>query len=400
MTITSEAKTYTYSNGWKWFLGICSAFLILLGPVCFFGIVYGEGKSATATRVVVVGLAALAMFALGLGLLRGLLTFRVTLLADRLVYHSGISLVEIRKEEIVAIRTQGAGSVAELLLMGHGGRKLARITLCFAPDQCFCEWFSGITDLNEEERREDERRIANDTSLGVTPNARFEAAAAGRVLARRVDLASIIIGLLTIVYPKPYELMVGLTSVMPILGIVLLYRFRGFIQLDSLITSPRNGLDATLLVPCCALSARALYDARLVAPASLVTPTVVLTLALLSWLRLAQREVSAWKFVLFGCLFWGYPASVLALGNRILDTAPATASPVSVIEKRETSGERTTRYLTLGPGGPWDSAHEVEVSKKRYDSALPGGDLCLLIRPGAFRMSWWSLRARCDEPDG
>jgi hypothetical protein len=89
---------------------------------------------------------------------------------------------------------------------------------------------------------------------------------------------------------------------------------------------------------------------------------------------------------------YGYGAGTL--GNALLDKSPATIYPVKVINKHVSPGRSTTYRVQLDPWGPQSQSTTVDVPRSFYNFVQPGKPVCIVFRPGAFRVSWYVIR-RC-----
>jgi hypothetical protein len=99
-----------------------------------------------------------------------------------------------------------------------------------------------------------------------------------------------------------------------------------------------------------------------------------------------------WEVLLAGLITcsYGYGAG-LGL-NCLADGSIPRVFPTVVVEKRvDGDWKWRTWYLTLKPWGPVTENDEVSVSKALYEQMQPGNSVCVLLRSGAFRISWYEI---------
>jgi len=97
----------------------------------------------------------------------------------------------------------------------------------------------------------------------------------------------------SLIFPRPYALMMGLLMILPLVTLLQLVRFKGLVRFDGSRRTPYPDVMLPCFVPIVALLIRDFRDVRTVEWLPLVIPVVGLTLGLLATLWVCARDVRA-----------------------------------------------------------------------------------------------------------
>lgn len=196
-----------------------------------------------------------------------------------------------------------------------------------------------------------------------------------------------------VMYPRPYAVLITLLALLPMLALVLCKcRPERFVIDESRATSQCTDLSGMLVMPGFLLALRALMDVQLLNEWQLIWPTLILhglLLLVVLWVAPYCR-LHLGRFLLLGVLLAAYLPSLLALANRLFDTAPAIRQVVTVSAKRHTTGKGATQYFALAP--PVSAGvGEARVARELYDQTQIGQPVCLTRHPGGLGMVWYTV---------
>ena len=206
---------------------------------------------------------------------------------------------------------------------------------------------------------------------------------------------AIVLSLWALVYPKPYEILIALLVVMPLLAFSLLTRSKEPYPLEM----RRGRLVAAFLLPPSALVARVITDFNFLHLGPLLTAAMVVGAILTTVVALAFREASHpfSRLVIVSLLIWVFAAiysyGSIAEANVLLDRSTPRTFTATVLRKHFSSGRSgTILYLQLGPWGPRSEGSDVIVTSSLYRVMAPGQIVCVELLPGALKIPWYYAR--------
>lgn len=201
------------------------------------------------------------------------------------------------------------------------------------------------------------------------------------------------VGIAIYFLPDPHNVLVWVDLAWPWLAVAMVAMFQPFYRFGGLSNSPLPDLSRSLFLPGFFLVLTALTMSTVGWHRALGLTVVggfILTGAAIyvdPWLR--RHLVTAAQLALLCCAY-GYGAGLEV--NALLDHSPPTSYPASVLSKRSIRGSRsTTYYLSVPAWGPYQAGQEVMVSPWRYRTTQVGDTICILLRPGALRVSWYTV---------
>jgi len=135
--------------------------------------------------------------------------------------------------------------------------------------------------------------ILGDRRWGDSVEKRSATFTAARLSTRGLTIAGIAALVWSLVFPKPYALMMGILMLLPVVAVLQLVRFKGLVRFDGSRRSPYPDVMVPCFVPVVALLIRDFRDVRTVDWLSLIIPVVGLALGLLAILWVCARDVRA-----------------------------------------------------------------------------------------------------------
>jgi hypothetical protein len=323
-------------------------------------------------------------------------TARVTLSADAIEEKTPLGTRRLRVSEIKGwTRLPKGGGV---LLAPKSGNTLTISRDSYGPDRHFDDWLAKLPDLKLVELHEEEQRVRNDPSLGVTPEQRLAANARRKSVFRKVYMglvfASIILFYAGLLANSAFEPAVFIAALVPWCCLVLAYFYKdqwshaargnGFAQILGPAMMP------ALMLLIMAMSRTSLVDASpVIARGALVGLPLLLAGAALLWNVAMLARQRLFGLLFFAAIAWVYGGSLLALGNRLLDQGSPQVFRTRVVGWHMTRGRGGPHYyLELAGWGPEPGGTNLSVGHATYHAARRGDPVCMGLYPGRFGFPW------------
>jgi hypothetical protein len=396
-------RTYTQSAAKKAVKAIFFVTLLVAGCVAT-GIIAapGESRPDQDTLAILFGV----MLLVGLGTAWALISTlrsKIVLTPDAIEVHGAFNVFTLRRQEIggYTVTEQDDNKILQLKTKPPW-QKIKNVTLQFAPDRSFAEWFAGIEDFVAAQKAAEEREVMQDTTLGVTPEARLATARRTTQITTAISIPPAAAMLWAWFFPRPYWLAIAILAVMPWIAYILAFAGRNKFVL---IGGPKKShgkieLAALIMGPAIGLALRAFWDINLVDPVGLILPVASVAVIMTGGLLLvnpALRE-DLRLLAIGAAVLVAYVAGAIPLGNALLDKGPSKVYSVKVLGMHQTWGKGgKSNYLHLAPWGPEMDVNEIRVSSDYYSRSTVGSTACIRIRAGAFGLHWYHLDAytRC-----
>ena len=215
-----------------------------------------------------------------------------------------------------------------------------------------------------------------------------------RHLAAGLNVATVILVIAVLVVSDTYPALLAVLLVLPWVAIGLVARFQPLYRFGVRRDDPHPDLTLPLMAPGLLLVLPVLSSIHTLGWKAPLIVAVAGGLLLAGaaarvdpWFR--QHRWNVLLIGLFGCAY-GYSAG-MELNARV-DPADPRIYPVRVLAKHVTRGSKsTTRYLKIGPWGPYPEGDEVGVSAGRYRETQPGEVVCVYLGTGALGIAWYRI---------
>jgi hypothetical protein len=344
-------------------------------------------------------LTAAASLLAGFGVLVALdtMAFRLIVNAETLEIHDLFRVRCVRRGDIASrqLLPQSRGSSSTLLLrLNEPAGRILRLPVVWKSDERLDAWFQSIPDADAEAAKAFEDQVKSDTALGDSPDARLERLAAARRLARYAAYVPTAALCWSVVYPKPYELLVMTLAALPWVGLALTARSPSLYELGVGITRSRPNLTSSLTLPSFGLALLAYRGVHVLDwPHSLIFPIVgvigfsMATFLVMPHLGLQQMR-AAWILPLIFALY-GYGLGVII--DAHWDRSEPTVYPTRVLGKHISSGRSKTPFLRLAPWGARAEAQDTSVSWDLYNQTVVGDSVCVALRQGLLGVPWYRV---------
>jgi len=388
----SGTHVYTLSAGWKAFMLIVGAALVVGGVVAIWSI--RTGPEVSFAGAVFLDLLSLAAAALGILVLIVVPRNRMLLTAQGIEQQGAFASRKLRNDEIAGYRIVRVNNNPPIIeLIPKAGAKKMRISRMLKTDAVFERWLASFAneDLLDEQRLE--QAVQADASYGSNPAERLRRLGQLRIFTQWLNRVGIAVMLWGMFYPHPYRLVLFLLGACPTIAIAIVWWSRGQIHIDQRARDKRPTLAVLLIMPSIILALRAILDITLL-DWQPVLITAVTAGALVALAAVAvDAEYRRWPAFLLTWAIMGLPWSfgVVSELNAELDRGPRQEFETQVIDKHMSTGKNRSWYLTVAGWGPVRDPGDERVGRGFYEQTNVGDTVCVSIKPGAFGWRWYWL---------
>jgi hypothetical protein len=338
------------------------------------------------------GFVALLFGTLGVLVFASLRAWRVALYEEAIeVEEFGRRRRRVATNEVIGRRTVplGYGMVYHVFEFRDRSRKPAKVSFACDLDPALRAWLATIPDLDEADRARAEKAVLSSEDYGPDVDTRVASLARSRTVVRSLTMATAVVSLWAVAYPRPYELVIGMLALLPLGAISLLlasprYKITG--NEDA-----RPSLSPVMLLAGLALAVRSI-DYHLVDLRSLMAEAGITSVFLLALLAIGDPAVRRARIgvlaVLLLLLLAPYSWGGLAAANTLLDRSPAKRFQTAVLDKHVVRSNRTTYTVTVAGWLPGDEGTLVrfDIDRALYEAVQIGDPLCTVLHPGALRV--------------
>lgn len=266
-------------------------------------------------------------------------------------------------------------------------------------------WLSqNFPDLDLQNAIEEEQGILNDKTVGWTIEVLEEKLRRARKISKVINWAAGLSAAWIFFYPTPYQYSILTAIVIPIIALLAIKFFNGLIRIDEKNGSAYPSVVYAFVFPSLGLMLRALLDYNIFDYSNVWLTTVLITLIFLLLLLSKQQEITFKKkidylTVSFLALFLvAYSFGTVIHFNCYYDNSDAQNFTAKVIEKRESSGRRsTTYYLELSTWGLQEENDEISVSKGLYNKIEVNNEVDIYFRNGKLGIPWFTVKDKKKE---
>lgn len=336
-----------------------------------------------------------------------ILKSKITLYQDRVEQTGLFNVTELRLEDIRGYRSTQIKSttIFELVPNNPALKKIALSKTVF-QDGLFSAWTKNLPSLDELDQHAVDLQIAEDASLGATPELRRAKVKSLRRTAQILGYGYLILSIIIAIYPHPLWLTLFLMTG-PLIAIAMVGLSPAnftMLETDKVILLRKGNLSPLLmfsLAPLYVIFSAAteggprfpLHGGPLLIP-SLIAGFV---LTFIIWRVSRAGKNSGWLLltILFVMMF--YALGSQALINAALDNGASTNFVLRVTGKYRTTGKGAADYLTVArPDATYDGEIKIRTPDSVYRATALYGTVCAQIHPGALGLPWETVSA-CDS---
>jgi hypothetical protein len=225
----------------------------------------------------------------------------------------------------------------------------------------------------------------------VTSEERLVELESGTKLSRRFDFLTYALLVWAFLCPRPYDLVIVLLALLPLVAIVIVVRSHG--RYPS--ATEGNNFSETfwfpIVLPGIMLMLRAMADINLLDWKFPALLGAIVALVPSFFVTRAGRPLRMRRLFVIWLILWPYGYGTIALADRDMDASASHRYQATVLAKSVVS-RSAIYHLDLGPWGPRTEDHvEVAVRYSTYAQVTVGDCVCIDLRRGAIRIPWFTL---------
>lgn len=391
-------RTYRLSPGARRLLFPMGILILALGAgaALFSGIFSSESARARIFE----GTLGTLLAGLGLYIALSARMYRVVLEADCIKTFGVLRQRQLDRTNIAGRRhfVSKAGSARWILVPERGFGGKLELSMLLQPDKDFSAWMLSLPDLDQSKKDTEERAIADGVSVLEQRGYNERAQQKIRTIATWLNPAVIGLGVAMYFLPDPHHVLVWVACVTPWLAIAAVAKYQPIYRIAGPRSSRISDLSLPVFMPGLFLALTALTSMSTVYWQSALSVMLLVTLILIGaalyadpWLR---KHLGAASLFALLCCGYGYGAGLEA--NALLDHSVPESFSVRVLSKRIDHGKHTTYDLGVPAWGPKQAGDEIMVPSARYWNTKVGDPVCILLRPGAVDVAWYTLTS-CEQ---
>lgn len=217
-------------------------------------------------------------------------------------------------------------------------------------------------------------------------------------LCKILTLASYALALLLWIHPTPYEFLVLLTLMVPVLAMGVLIHYKGMVKINNEEDDHSPSITYAVLLPPVAAAGRLFFDYELATYLSVVLISVVLSLGAMVVVGTKVKELSlrsTGSFIiglLLTPIYFLYFWALIVFANCCFDTTEPQVFAAEVLTKKISEGDRSTSFFVyVNMWGEEMPPEMVEIDEDFYDEVGEGSEVTVYLREGSLSMPWYYI---------
>jgi hypothetical protein len=212
-----------------------------------------------------------------------------------------------------------------------------------------------------------------------------------------------------LLFPRPYEILLGVLLAIPIIGLLLNGLHRPSMATLVEISADKNGTDKYdvadfIDVAAWIISFRVFLDYEFESVYSMVIPgtiacVIILTILFLTHKLIANSTRNKWwiySSLIFNVSLYSYAGTYSA--NCTYDYSEPTVYETKVLDKRVHKGSRGRRtyYVKVAPWGHHLDKEEISVASVQYAELEIGDNIKIDLKKGLFNIPWYYIERKSE----
>lgn len=208
------------------------------------------------------------------------------------------------------------------------------------------------------------------------------------------------------IYPEPYDTLLGILLVIPILGMLINGLDRPSMATLVQVSAGKNGEDKYDVADFIDVAAwvilfRVFIDYEFESYYSMIIPGTVSCIIILAILFLTHKRIENstrnrwWIYtsLIFNVCLYSYAGTYAA--NCTYDYSKPAVYEAEVVNKRISKGRRSTSYqVEVTPWGHHHDTEEITVSRIQYNKIEVGEKVKIDLKEGLFGIPWYYLEKK------
>ena len=384
-------KEYKLAKGWQVFMWITTPLMMAGGIFLLFEPLISGTDDFDLTLYLILATMGLFLVIFCLFCFRELLVYKIVVTKDAISVRSSFGTRHLEFHEI-----KGISNINNILVLKPHNKDKKKISISsyigdFSELQNFLR--DRLIDLDKKDLEEDQKKILQDDTFGITEEDRSEHLKKAALKARTINIAGVISGAWVFIYPLPYDVAIIASACVLLAAIALVRTSGGLLHFSRKNNSAYPSVTAAVFSSSLSIAIRALIDFEVYDYSPLWLSLSIATLITLFLLFPSHRErkynPAAIIETIIASLAFGF-GSVLFY-NCYYDNSIPAQNNVAVISKRISSGKTTSYYLSVTSWGNRAEGDELTVSKKQYNETSEGDSVTVYLSKGKLGIPWISV---------
>lgn len=250
-----------------------------------------------------------------------------------------------------------------------------------------------LVDLDSAAYEEQLQTILADEDLGVTTKDRKQNLASAKKICSYLNIAGIILAIILMVYPRPYELMIPVGLLFPVICIVVFYtRIDSITMVDDNKSNAYPTLSTAIVLPASAVALRMFINYDLLGYMQCFIVVMGIAVSLVFIFFLIYKFKKPYKYGASLIVFVAvYSYAGFVAVNCMYDTRAAKSYPVTVLSKHISHGKSTTYYLEITKWGTRTHSEDESVPSSLYYEVNTGQNVNVYVKPGLLDSPWYFI---------
>ena len=257
---------------------------------------------------------------------------------------------------------------------------------------------SNFPDLHQVNEKKEEAEILDNFEYGRNVEERSSQLNQAKKVAKVLNWAGGLILVWTLFKPAPYEYAILASISLPIIAIFVVIYYKGLIKINEKNRGSGSAYPTVLsaiLLSSCGLFLRALLDYDIFDYSNIWMPSIIIGIAMTVLIVFRTQEFKFKKLIDYFTIlsltffFFGFGFGSIVSLNCMYDESTPQAFQSKILNKRISSGKRTTYYIELAAWGTQSEKSDVSVTEELYEKLELDNNATIYLKKGWLKIPWF-----------
>jgi hypothetical protein len=254
---------------------------------------------------------------------------------------------------------------------------------------------SNFKDLHQVNEEKKETEILDNFEYGRNTEERSSQLNQAKKVAKVLNWTGGLILVWTLFKPEPYEYAILASISLPIIATLVVIYYKGLIRIDERKGSAYPTVFFAILMTSCGLFLRALLDYDIFYYSNIWIPSIIIGITMVALLVFGTKEFKFKKakdyfsVLSLTIFFFGFGYGSIVTLNCMYDESVPQTFQSKVLNKRISSGKRTTYYIELTAWGTQTEKNDVSVTEELYEKLEIDNNVTVYLKNGWLKIPWF-----------
>ncbi len=261
----------------------------------------------------------------------------------------------------------------------------------------FIEFLSQrFDDINSNNFQKELSEILSNDNFGKNEIEREQKLELAQKTTKIISSVSLVACFWLIINPNPYDLLVLINILIPIISIWVFFHFKGLVKIDPGKESQYPSIIVATFLPSCGLGLRILLDFEILSLDNAWLPTFAFSILIFGLFLFRSEELkkidisSLFQTVLFFLFVSTYTLTSILMLNYLIDVSSPFVYTTPVIDKITPSDDNNFR-LVVEPEGEIYEETDITVTESFFYQTDVGDTVFIELYDGAFNIPWFVI---------